>query len=235
MANNMDYQVSVKVVLDTSGVQSQVKNIGGTVSKGITQSSKGWLDQVTYQQAQMIARTALTAVQAMIDEVRTLDASITEFKKVSDLTGTALDGYVTKLGEIGRETARTTAEMVDAATQFKKSGYTEEDSATLAKTATMFQNIADSQLSASDASTFLISQMVAFGIEAENSIHIIDAINEVSNNYAVSSTDVSSALSKTSSAMVVLGNSFEQTIGLVTSGGEILQGQAGKVARGLVA
>ena len=97
----------------------------------------------------------------------------------------------------------------------------------------MFQNIADSQLSASDASTFLISQMVAFGIEAENSIHIIDAINEVSNNYAVSSTDVSSALSKTSSAMVVLGNSFEQTIGLVTAGGEILQGQAGKVARGL--
>lgn len=139
MANNMDYQVSVKVVLDTSGVQSQVKNIGGTVSKGITQSSKGWLDQVTYQQAQMIARTALTAVQAMVDEVRTLDASITEFKKVSDLTGTALDGYVTKLGEIGRETARTTAEMVDAATQFKKSGYTEEDSATLAKTATWKQ------------------------------------------------------------------------------------------------
>lgn len=144
---SLDYQVSVKVVLDTSGVQSQVNSLSGNltniiskgVSSGIKQASKGWLDEVTYQQAQMIARTALTAVQAMVDEVRTLDASITEFKKVSDLTGTALDGYVTKLGEIGKETARTTAEMVDAATQFKKSGYTEEDSATLAKTATWKQ------------------------------------------------------------------------------------------------
>ena len=139
MANGLDYQVSVKVNLDTSGVNSQIQNIGNSIGKGIKESNKGLLNEITYQQAQMIARTALTAVQAMVDEVRTLDASITEFKKVSDLTGTALDGYVTKLGEIGRETARTTAEMVDAATQFKKSGYTEEDSATLAKTATWKQ------------------------------------------------------------------------------------------------
>ncbi len=75
--------------------------------------------------------------------------------------------------------------------------------------------------------------MKAFNIEAEDSMRIIDAINEVSNSYAVSSADIASALTKTSSAMSVLGNDFNQTIGLVVAGTEIMTGQAGKVAKGL--
>lgn len=110
--------------------------------------------------------------------------------------------------------------------EFKKSGYNDAEAATLSKIASEFQNVADSQLSAGDSATFLISQMKAFNIEAQDSEHIIDAVNEVSNNFAVSSTDISSALSKTSSAMGVLGNSFEETIGLVTGAGEIMQNQA---------
>lgn len=43
----------------------------------------------------------------------------------------------------------------------------------------MYQNIADEQLSAGEASEFIISQMKAFNITAEDSIHIADAVNEV--------------------------------------------------------
>lgn len=122
--------------------------------------------------------------------------------------------------------------MVGAATEFRKAGFGDEDAANLALIATMYQNIADQEISAGDAASFIVSQMKAFGIESENAMHIIDAVNEVSNNFAVSSTDVSTALSKTSSAMSVLGNDYEQTIGLVTAGTEIMTGQASKVARG---
>ena len=117
--------------------------------------------------------------------------------------------------------------------EFRKSGFGDEDSANLALVATMYQNIADQEISAGDAASFIVSQMKAFGIESENATHIIDAVNEVSNNFAVSSTDVSTALTKTSAAMSVLGNNYEQTIGLVTAGTEILTGQGSKVAKGL--
>ena len=123
--------------------------------------------------------------------------------------------------------------MVEAATAFRKSGFGDEDAANLALVATMYQNIADQEISAGDAASFIVSQMKAFGIESENATHIIDAVNEVSNNFAVSSTDVSTALTKTSAAMSVLGNNYEQTIGLVTAGTEILTGQGSKVAKGL--
>lgn len=117
--------------------------------------------------------------------------------------------------------------------EFRKNSFNDEDSAILAQVATLYQNVADDAISASDSASIIISQMKAFNIPAENAIHIIDAINAVSNNFAVSSTDVATALSKTSSAMGVLGNDFESTIGLVTAGTEIMTGQATKVARGL--
>lgn len=117
--------------------------------------------------------------------------------------------------------------------EFRKNSFSDEDSATLAKVAALYQNVADDAVSASDAASLIISQIKAFNIEADNAIDIVNAINSVSNQFAVSSTDISSALTKTSSAMSVLGNDFQHTIGLITAGAEILTGQAGKVARGI--
>lgn len=123
--------------------------------------------------------------------------------------------------------------MIEAATEFRKNSFNDQDSATLAKVATVYQNVADEAISAGDSASFIISQMKAFNIASQDAQHIIDAVNEASNRFAVSSADVASALTKTSSAMGVLGNDFNQTIGLVTAGTEILTGQASKVARGL--
>lgn len=123
--------------------------------------------------------------------------------------------------------------MIDAASNFRKNSFNDEDSATLARVSALYQNVADETISASDSASLLISQMKAFNIEADDATKIIDAINEVSNNFAVSSSDIASALTKTSSAMSILGNDFNQSIGLVAAGTEIMTGQAGKVAKGL--
>lgn len=69
--------------------------------------------------------------------------------------------------------------MVESATEFAKAGFNESDAAQLAKVSSMYQNIADEQLSAGEASEFIISQMKAFNITAEDSVHVIDAVNEV--------------------------------------------------------
>lgn len=123
--------------------------------------------------------------------------------------------------------------MVDAATEYRKSGFSDEDSATLAQISTMFQNVADDELSAGEASNFIISQMKAFGIEASNASHIVDAINEVSNNFAVSSSDLSTNIGKASAALAVGNNTYEESIGLMTAGTEITR-NASRMARGLV-
>lgn len=123
--------------------------------------------------------------------------------------------------------------MVEAATSFKKSGYSEEDSAELARVASLYQNIADEQLTAGDSADFIISQMKAFNIEATDAESIINKVNEVSNNYAVSSTDLARGLQLVSAALSIGGNNLDEVLGLMTGGVEITR-NATKMARGLV-
>lgn len=123
--------------------------------------------------------------------------------------------------------------MVEGATNFKKSGYSEEDSASLARIAALYQNIADERISAGDSADFIISQMKAFNIEASDAESIINKVNEVSNNYAVSSTDLAKGLKLVSAALSVGGNSLDEVLGLMTGGVEITR-NATKMARGLV-
>lgn len=121
--------------------------------------------------------------------------------------------------------------MVEAATNFRKNGFNDEDSATLAVVASKFQNVADETISAGESADFIISQLIAFGIEAENAERIIDSINEVSNNFSVSSGDLSKALGVVASTSGAMGNSMEETLGIVTAITEQTR-NASRAARG---
>ena len=123
--------------------------------------------------------------------------------------------------------------MVSAASMFRKSGFNDSDAAILAKVAASYQNVADTAVSAEDAAASIVSQIRAFGEDVSFATHVIDAYNEVANNFSVGTNDLSKAMEIAASGMATYGNSFEQVIGLVTSGTEIMQGRSSQVARGL--
>lgn len=186
---------------------------------------------LTYQEANLIMRKCVDTISEMIDRVTELDSAIVEFTKVSDLQGKELDAYVEKLGDMGIEVARSTSEMVEAATSFRKMGFDDEQAAQLGQISEMYRNIADEEMSAGEAADFIISQLKAFNLEASEAIHVVNAVNEVSNNYAVSSADLANNIGKASAALAIGGNTLEEVIGLMTAGTEITQ-NASKVARG---
>lgn len=201
--------------------------------------SKAMQSFLTYNTVTQFFNTVSNGIKDMIGQVKELDDALTEFKKVSDLSGESLEKYVNQAYEMGRAVAKTGTEMIEAATSFKKSGYTDEMSLQLAEVATMYTNIADEAISSADAADMIIAQLKAFKLETEdttetleNAYHIIDAINEVANNFAVSSSDIASNLGKASAVMANAGNSLEQMIGLMTAGTEITR-NASKVANGL--
>ncbi len=123
--------------------------------------------------------------------------------------------------------------MVEAATMFRKSGFNDADAATLAKVAAQYQNVADTAISAEDAAASIVSQIRAFGKDASFATQVIDAYNEVANRFSVGTNDLSNAMEIASSGMATYGNSFQQILGLVTSGTEIMVGRSSQVARGL--
>jgi TP901 family phage tail tape measure protein len=223
----------------TSTILKSVKENTSGASTVIGQLGQDFLD-TTAKVLKFGASTAVialfsTAIAGAISTVKDFDAAITDFKKVSDLSGDSLKKYTDQLGVLGDSVARTTTQMVESATEFKKSGYSDEDSAQLAKVAEMYKNIADAELSSGESASFIISQMKAYSNETQDfAQHTIDAVNNISNNMAISSSDVSEGLTKGAAGMSALGNTFEQTAALVSAGAEIMTHQASRVSRGLM-
>lgn len=152
----------------------------GDAAKKTNGFATGLLNTLNKFNASITAiRSIVYTVQQLTEATFELNKAQTEFRKVSDLSGQALDAYTQKAAKAGEATAKTSAQMIDAATEFRKSGFSDEDSLTLAKTASLFQNVADSELSAGDAATVIISNLKAFNMTAQDSTKIIDVINEV--------------------------------------------------------
>lgn len=167
------------------------------------------------------------------DAILDLDGAIVEFNKVSDLKETGnLQNYIEQLGELGQAVGRTQAEMLEGATQFVKSGFSEKDAQNLAQVNAMFQNVADSEMSAEESARILIATMKAFNTNAEDTIHIVDTINSISNTQAVSSTDISDGLANVASTAHAAKNSLEETAGMLTAMVTETQ-SAAKSSRGL--
>ena len=231
---NTNYSILVGVELQTSDIQKQldsatkkakIKLDDNDVKKAA--SSLSDLNDVaeetdlTFQAANEVFRRSIEILSQMASQVYELNAAIIEFQKVSDLSGEELNDYIDKLSDMGSAVARTGSEMVEAATEFRKSGFNDEDAAQLGQIASLYQNISDEAVSAGESSNFIIAQLVAFGdqmtgfnSEADKALHIVNSVNEVSNRFAVSSADLANSIGNVSSALSVGGNSFEEVLGL---------------------
>lgn len=241
LRNNLDKVVTVtqKNVDGTTQFSASLKNVTKNAKEASKEAgtwgyswSRAWQSFLTYMSVTDIFFRVKNAIIDMIHEVEELDSALVELKKVTDLEGESLNKFIDEAYKAGATVAKTGTEMVEAATQFAKAGYDESQILKLGTIASMYTNIADEEVSAGQAAEFLIAQMKAFNIEADNAEHIIDAVNEVSNNFAVSSADIANNLGKSSAVMANAGNSMEQMIGLMTAGTEVTR-NASKVANGL--
>lgn len=229
-----------------SKADKQLKSLNNTAKEGKKQAdkwnyswSKAFQSFTTYMSVTTVFYQVIHTIKDMISEVTDLDGALVELKKVTDLEGESLQKFTKEAYAAGTNVAKTGTEMVEAATSFAKAGYSEDQILQLGEVAAMYTNIADEAISSADAADFIIAQLKAFNLESddlnktlENSYHIIDAVNEVSNNFAVSSSDIATNLGKASSVMANAGNSMEQMIGLMTAGTEVTR-NASKVANGL--
>lgn len=229
-----------------SKANKQLASLNATAQEGKKQAdkwnyswSKAFQSFTTYMSVTTVFYQTIHTIKDMINEVTELDGALVELKKVTDLEGESLKKFTKEAYEAGANVAKTGTEMVEAATSFAKAGYSEDQILQLGEVAAMYTNIADEAISSADAADFIIAQLKAFNLESKdinetlaNSYHIIDAVNEVSNNFAVSSSDIATNLGKASSVMANAGNSMEQMIGLMTAGTEVTR-NASKVANGL--
>ena len=122
----VNYSVVVQAELDLKKIKEQLKEVSSNgidlkvhgaaqgkkeiddVTKSTRQLNEAGQDlELTFNVAHEVFSKFLSVVKDMAGQVYELDAALTEFKKVSDLTGSALDDYVDKLSQLGQEVGRT--------------------------------------------------------------------------------------------------------------------------------
>lgn len=246
------YKIKVVPVLDTASLQNQLAQAGvkgGAAGKAGKASGEAYAstfgraikERFKYSIANTLIYGTQAAIKDMVKNVKELDAAQVELKKVSDLSGKSLEAYTQKAYKLGEGVAKTGTEIIQTATEFKKQGFDANTSLQLSDIASQFRNIADTEIDAATAAKFINSQLKAFGetegfknlsSDAEKATKVIDTVNEVANNFGVGTNDLQMALTKTGAALKGYGNSYGETIALITAGTEMLPNQASKVARG---
>lgn len=170
---------------------------------------------------------AVNGFKNMVSAVKELDAAMTELRKVTDLTDSAYNKFYQSAVNRARTVGATLTDTINATADFSRLGYNIQDAASLAQAALTYKNVGDGIENISQATESLISTLKAFYSEADDvstsATHIIDAFNEVGNNFAISSTGIGEALQRSAAALAAAGNSLEESIGLVTAANNVVQ------------
>lgn len=84
----------------TQGAQDATQQIRQTAT-AVEEST------LSYQEWNVVLNACIDTIKAFVDQTLEMDSALTDFKKVSDLTGDSLDQYVDKLQDLGSTVART--------------------------------------------------------------------------------------------------------------------------------
>lgn len=117
------WKINVGVKLDTSKIQSDLNKALQSKSTTVKVKTDGSMSKLagetnrlnqstqdvinTYQVFSQILNKSVEAIKSMASATIELDSAMTEFKKVSDLSGQSLDSYVNNLTKVGQSVART--------------------------------------------------------------------------------------------------------------------------------
>ena len=226
--------------LDDRGVKlvgQQFKNItkqaqvmgktGLTVFDKLKAKAKEYM---TYLSAAELFMYAEQAFRSMFNAVKEIDTAMTGLYRVTDLTAAEYDTLFDNMIGSAKEYGATLNDIINATTDWVRAGFEADTALGLAEVTTMYQHISD--LDYDTAAENLITAYNGFKDELNGAFdgdqvaaveYIADILNELDNNFAVTSAGLGEALKRSASALDLAGNSIQETAGMITGIAEVTQ------------
>ncbi|WP_079709866.1 phage tail tape measure protein [Paraliobacillus ryukyuensis] len=174
----------------------------------------------------------LRGIQSAIDQVVMLDTQMTELRRVMDATPSTYNSLLQDSINLSTELGNRVENVNQAMVEFARQGYDPSTLMDLTGTATIASNI--SEMSTTDAMDTITASMQAFNIEANDSISIIDRLNEVDNNFAIDSATLAQALNKSAATANTFGVTMDELVGQIAAIG-ITTRESGQIVGKIVA
>lgn len=161
--------------------------------------------------------------------VRELNTALTEMRKVSDESLQSLKNYQNTTFDVADAVGTTAKQIQTSTADYMRLGESLDEAAESAKTANVLLNVSEFD-NIEDATKSLVAMGQAY--KDLDKMTIVDKLNEVGNNYAISTDELATALQKSAATLSLMGNTIDEAASLVTTANATIQ-DADSVSAGL--
>lgn len=164
---------------------------------------------------------AVRRIKEMIKTTIELDSAMTQLRVVTNESEAAYSDYSSAVAKTAQEIGASITDLVDSTTVFARLGYSLDDSGALAKFTAMLANVGDIDVSSAQSALTAITK--AYGISADQIESVMDKMVIVGNNFPISVAEIAEGMNNAGSALAAAGNSFEQSVALLTAANTTIQ------------
>ena len=161
-------------------------------------------------------------IRTAAQTVTELDTALTELRKVSDASTERLNQSFETSAQTAQELGSSISDVINMTADWARLGYDVDQAEELARVTTLFQTVGDN-MSADNASSYLISTLQGFQMATDQAEDIVDAYNEVANNFAIDTAGIGEALQRSAASFNAANTDLSESIALVTATNEVLQ------------
>lgn len=198
--------------------------------KGTTRQAEGFFQSIgrkakeigAYFSGSSLIYKAAETLREGVTYVKEIDAALTELKKVTNETTETYDEFLDTAGKTASKVGSTIKDITSSAADWARLGYSISEAAELAETTQVLMNVSEFT-DVSTATDSLISSIQAFKYTAEESMDVVDILNTIGNNYAISTADLATSLTKSSGSLVAANGTLEEAVALTATANTIIQ------------
>ncbi len=164
-----------------------------------------------------------------IQVIRELDTALTEMRKVSDETVSSLERFQDVSFDLANNVGTTAVQIQNSTADWMRLGEAIDDASKSAEVSNILLNVSEFE-SIDEATSSLVSMSQAY--KDLEKIEIVDTLNKLGNEYAISTDGLATALKDSASALKTAQNDFYEASALTTAANTVVQDPA-KVGAGL--
>ena len=168
-----------------------------------------------------IVMGAVAGVKTMVQNVKDLDAAVTDLQIASGQSRDQVWGMVRDYADMGAELGAVATDVAAAADTFLRQGQSMANTNELIRDSMMLSRLG--QIDAAEASTALTSAMKGYQVEAEEAVRIVDRLTAVDMAAAADAGSLAVAMSETANSARIAGIEMDRLIGYLAVVQEVTQ------------
>ena len=168
-----------------------------------------------------------TAIRQSIDTVIELNTAMTDVQMVTGETASQTAELAREYSEMAQSLGATTTQIANGASEWLRQGKSIEETNQLLEASMVLSKVG--AIESSQATELLTSTLNGYKMEAEDAMHVVDAMSKVDLEAATSVEELAVALQSTANMARVNGVGFEELLGMVGSVSEATRRSASVV------